>query len=354
MRTLLALVMVMGFFPVSAQFSGDFFDYANFEYTTPAEGMWHVEAEPGRGVTIENQGGRLLLTFFGYAENGDSQWWQGVGVSQEGLFSNIYTGEFATGRNGQCAGCDYTFPELDESGSLGLFTISFSDANHAVMNWKGKDLNLTKYYFGYTDTLDRLRGFWLFKSFNMMGVPISTGYSVINNRKTINDRDILISESISFEGTYKAATIFTNEAGEEIIVLADGRSDIIYGHDYMIYAFRLDHTIGRGGFGNDIDTGRYLYGDTMTKDPVNSAPFGPFYAYRVMDAYQSEPYYNWYTSMNSMSFFKKQTMSNKTVSFSREVATLNKDGFQPQPLSEELLSTMDFLVGVLSQAELHF
>ena len=338
MKLLFFFVMLFSFVPASGQYlSGNFFEYANNEYITPAEGMWHVEAEPGRGVTIENQNGRLLLTFFGFAENGNSQWWQGVGEPQGGSFSNIYSGEFATGRNGQCAGCDYVFPELDEAGSLGMFTISFSDANHAVMEWKGKDLNLSKYYYGYTDTLDRIRGFWLFKT----GIPTATGYSLLNKRITVNERDVLISESISFEGTYKAATVFTSQAGEEIVVVADGISDVIYGHNYMIYAFRLDHSIGRGGFNNDQDTGRYLYGDTMTKDPVNSVPYGPFYAYRVMDAYQFGPYYSWYTNVNSIPFKNQHKVAENK----------NKDGFEPQPLSEELLSTMDFLVEVLSQSQ---
>ncbi len=346
---LLLFILIFIFLPASAQNSGSFFDYSNAEYITPAEGMWHVDAEPGRGVTIENQDGRLLLTFFGFAENGNSQWWQGVGDSQGGDFSNVYTGEFATGRNGQCAGCDYVFPELDESGSLGAFTITFSNANNALMNWKGKDLNLSKYYYGYADTLDRLRGFWMFKSFNFTGIPTATGYSLFKKRITVSGRDILINESMSFEGTYKAATTFTNADGEEIAIVADGISDIVYGQQYMIYAFRLDHTIGRGGFNNDQDTGRYLYGDTMTKNPMDSVPFGPFYAYRIMDAHQSGAYYNWYTSMNSLPFKNKHAVGDKTYPIMIKSPGQNKDEFEPQPLSDELLSTMDFLVGVLSQ-----
>lgn len=355
MRILFFFVMILFFLPATSQYlSGSFFDYANAEYITPAEGMWHVESEPGRGMTIENQDGRLLITFFGYAENGNSQWWQGIGEPQEGLFTNIYTGELVTGKNGQCAGCEYSFPELDEAGSLGMFTISFSNANNAVMNWKGKDLNLSKYYYGYADTLDRIRGFWLFKSFDLTGIPISTGYSLLNKRKTVNDREILMGESMSFEGTYKAATVFTNQAGEDIVVVADGRSDIVYGHNYMFYAFRLDHSIGRGGFNNDQDTGRYLYGDTMTKDPVNSVPFGPFYAYRIMDTYQSGAYYNWYTNMNSMPFKRKYTAPDNEIIFLNKTATQNKDGFESQPLSEELLTTMDFLVEALAQSQQNF
>lgn len=218
------------------------------------------------------------------------------------------------------------------------------------MTWKGKDLNLSKYYYGYTTALDKLRGFWLYKSFYTNGIPTGTGYTVFDKKQTVDGRDVLINESISFEGTYKAATTFVNDDDEEIVVVGEGIFDVVYGHQYTFYAFRLDHTIGRGGFNNDPDTGRYFYGDTMTKNPLESVPYGPFYAYRIMDGYQAEPFYHWYTQVNSMPF-NGQTNKSKGLS-QNDLMNVSKEGFMPQPLSAGLLSTMDFLVSVLFDSQL--
>jgi len=307
--------------------------------------MWHVEEEPGRGVTIENQDGRLLMTFFGYDEDGNNKWWQGVGHPQNGNFSNSYQGDFTAIKNGQCAGCDYVFPELDETASLGPFTVTFSDGNHAQMTWKGKDLNLKKYFYGHSGTVDRLRGFWLFKSFYPSGLPTATGYTLFDKKISIDGRDVLMSESLSLEGTFKAATTFMGESGREIVVVADGNSDVFNGDYYMIYAFQLNHTNGKGGFDNDPETGRYFYGDTMTKDPLASMPYGPFYAFRIMDHYQSKSFYSWYTYINS--FLYSMESENKPLQKSTADSSGNKV-FVPQALSPELLATMDFLVGAIA------
>lgn len=132
--------------------------YVDYSLSTPAEDMWFDKSEPGRGLSLEIQDERLLITLFGYRQDGASQWWQGVGV-QEGD-SNVYKDGLPALSDGLCVGCAYSFPVEDAANSIGDFTLTFSGGNDALFEWAGKDIELTKYYYGYADTLDRAKGVW--------------------------------------------------------------------------------------------------------------------------------------------------------------------------------------------------
>jgi len=129
---------------------------------TISEGMWFNPDASGRGVTIEIQNGVIVATYFGYKNNGDSIWWQGVATETA---TNQFDGDFIALQNGQCVGCNYTQPELNEFDSIGAFSFRFLNSNELLLNWAGASEHLIKYDFGYANVLDYAYGLWIVSGF---------------------------------------------------------------------------------------------------------------------------------------------------------------------------------------------
>ncbi len=127
-----------------------------------SEGMWYNPDASGRGITIEIQNGVIVATYFGYQNNGDAIWWQGVATES---VTNQFDGDFIALQNGQCVGCGFTQPELNETDSIGAFTFRFLNSNELLLDWAGGSEHLVKYDFGYGNVLDYAYGLWMVSGF---------------------------------------------------------------------------------------------------------------------------------------------------------------------------------------------
>lgn len=97
----------------------------------PTTGLWAVDAEqngqPGRGFTVEQQGGQLVLTVFNYEANGTATFHQAIGAAGGTSFLgqlDYYTGGSAFGG---------TWKSARLAGNAGQAAISFADANHGTI-----------------------------------------------------------------------------------------------------------------------------------------------------------------------------------------------------------------------------
>jgi hypothetical protein len=102
----------------------------------PTTGLWAIDAEvngqPGRGFTIEVQGGNLVLTVFGYAANGDNSFFQAAGPIKNGAIDatlNTYQGGTAFGS---------PFSAATLAGAAGPVTLTFTDAGHGTVVFPGE------------------------------------------------------------------------------------------------------------------------------------------------------------------------------------------------------------------------
>ena len=127
MRYILSLLMLFSFSAVLAQ--DGYYDYLTEDSYRPVDGMWYDPDESGRGMSVEFQDERLLISYYGYDEDGKAMWWQGVGYKDEGGDINTYSGVFSAFDNGQCVGCAYVQPNINEDKGLGEFTINFESTS---------------------------------------------------------------------------------------------------------------------------------------------------------------------------------------------------------------------------------
>jgi hypothetical protein len=102
----------------------------------PEAGLWAVDSEvngqPGRGFQIDLQGSTLVLTFYGYNDDGSAQWYLAAGGLNGTDFSaslEKYRGGMAFGRNPAAA---------VGAGSAGTVAMSFRDATHGTITLPGE------------------------------------------------------------------------------------------------------------------------------------------------------------------------------------------------------------------------
>lgn len=124
----------------------------------PVDGFWWNPAESGRGITIEVSNGVLVATLYAYDDNNIGRWYLGAGSFDYN--TGVATGTWSAYDGGQCAGCTYTSPSINNSASLGSFTITFYTDSRATMNWAGGTMNLNKFDFTFPDANSFLYGVW--------------------------------------------------------------------------------------------------------------------------------------------------------------------------------------------------
>ena len=58
---------------------------------SPLNGLWAIDSEsngqPGRGFQIEERGGLLVLTFYGYSASGSASWYLAAGTMSGSTFT---------------------------------------------------------------------------------------------------------------------------------------------------------------------------------------------------------------------------------------------------------------------------
>jgi len=124
----------------------------------PESGMWIVSEEldgkPGRGFNLDVQGDTLVLSFYGYLQNGTAQWYLASGSIQNKRFSGSlerYEGGMALGA-GQRQSARGT-------GSAGLASIVFKTADTGTIALPGEaEKAIKRFSFNRPTPADSLAG----------------------------------------------------------------------------------------------------------------------------------------------------------------------------------------------------
>ncbi len=121
----------------------------------PQTGWWWNPAEPGRGYSIEVQGGNLFVASYLYDVSGRATWHVAMGpVSLDG---SLFTNQLLTFGNGVTLGGPYKpNTRLPDAGPV---TLTFDDATHGTLVWPGGTVRIERYGFGTNGiTTDPLTG----------------------------------------------------------------------------------------------------------------------------------------------------------------------------------------------------
>jgi hypothetical protein len=125
----------------------------------PADGIWWNPNESGRGYTIENQNGLLVVTAYTYDQDRTSTFFQAAGPFNE--LGTVFNGELAKSTGGQCFGCTYQSPTRTDAGPI---TINFSSAESGVITYPGGSSAIVHYAFGFGGNQQNyLYGEWSFE-----------------------------------------------------------------------------------------------------------------------------------------------------------------------------------------------
>jgi len=175
-------------------------------------GFWFNPDESGRGLTIEVQKNIAVIAFYAYDDNQIGRWYLGSGVID--FDTNSVSGNWDAFDGGQCAGCPYMFPEINESQSKGAFTITAHSYRTATMQWAGGEMPLERFSFAYPDNNTYLLGVWsVVREFN--GVLISE-FVILNERIQTDSGELVVGYSLNTGRDIVAAYIGDDELGNPL------------------------------------------------------------------------------------------------------------------------------------------
>lgn len=102
----------------------------------PENGLWVINEEnngqPGRGFQIEQHGGALILTYFGYGQDGENLW----ALSTGEMSGNGYSGSMDRYRNGSVLGGSYA--PASTAGSAGQVSVNFTSPTTGTITFPGE------------------------------------------------------------------------------------------------------------------------------------------------------------------------------------------------------------------------
>ena len=121
----------------------------------PQQGMWSIGSEvngkPGRGIQLDRQGGDyLILTYFGYREDGSSMFMQASGKLTDG---RSFSGDLTEYKNGRAIGGAARDGQV--ANVLGTVAITFDSANSGTLTLPGEEPQRVHRY-QFEDHLARL------------------------------------------------------------------------------------------------------------------------------------------------------------------------------------------------------
>ncbi len=124
----------------------------SFVKPIPYEGSWYNPEQSGSGFLIDVQNDRLLGFYFGYDEQGGTDWALFSGQLQDASDQNALWKVNATLEKfsgGSCLNCEYSAPEQNQT--LGEIEIIFNRMAHASFSVNGgQSQNIVPLYFGYS------------------------------------------------------------------------------------------------------------------------------------------------------------------------------------------------------------
>jgi hypothetical protein len=129
----------------------------------PEDGWWWSPGPSGRGYFIERQEDIMFIVSVHYSDTGEPEW-----LSAEGSFTasdddgtiGSYTGTVFRSTDGQCIGCEAAAP-LSVEDEQSPLNVSFSDSQHATLEWFGESVEITRSFWLWANVVDQLAGTWL-------------------------------------------------------------------------------------------------------------------------------------------------------------------------------------------------
>lgn len=131
-------------------------------------GIFYNPSEPGRGYSIEQQGGQLTLIFYAYQSSGAPVWYYASApyfLNSSGYPTMTTTIGLYTG--GQCLGCSFRSPTRTGAGtvtiqfsSAQLATITLGSSSGAFGSGGGSSIDVER--FDFSDVTNPLLGQWAF------------------------------------------------------------------------------------------------------------------------------------------------------------------------------------------------
>lgn len=205
---------------------------------TPANGWWWNPAEPGRGLNLEMQRGKVFIAVFVYDEQGSPVWYSGAGE----LKDSAVTVPLQRYDGGQCPGCAYTAPD---SGDVATVTIKFSSPTHGILTWSGGSVKIERFNYALGKGLERLLGEWAIT----IGSPSSTTYfgeRLAYREVNTTDGMRVVNGSVSGDpGNWSTVSAFSNPETAGYQYLGIVNSSTPY-YDFYAFSFAgLNKIIGK-------------------------------------------------------------------------------------------------------------
>ena len=129
----------------------------------PQTGTWVVTAEnngkPGRGFGLDVQDNTLVMQMYAYDASGAPTFYLSAGK----LANNNYSGQLNQYRGGPSFGSSNQSGK--EDGSAGVVTMRFLSGTRGYIRFPNEpEKEITRYTFGYDNSADSLKGFWMLGS----------------------------------------------------------------------------------------------------------------------------------------------------------------------------------------------
>jgi len=189
----------------------------------PASGLWWNPTISGSGFEIDLQGQTMALTAYDYDHGGAPLWYLAAGDYDD--TTQTFTGDANTFAGGQCLGCGYTSPVAMPAG---LFSVTFTDAEHATVSFPGGSYPIEHFAYGYASKLDYLLGEWVFTTIDVArGYPPGGAEWIIFD--THADNGVDGSPSLNGHGDgYEAYAIaqYDSTSNSFLVLIVDGPGTI--------------------------------------------------------------------------------------------------------------------------------
>lgn len=155
---------------------------------SPVDGFWWNPDESGRGVALEMQDDVMVLALYGYAPNGDNQWYLAVGSYNSA--QKEFSGQWDSFAGGQCLGCSYVGP-VYQPGAGGSVRMVFDTDISATLYFNGGSTRLVRQYWFNDSVNDFSLGSWMITTGLNLG--LLSNYWINLDDKFINDGDEFVS-----------------------------------------------------------------------------------------------------------------------------------------------------------------
>lgn len=176
----------------------------------PAPGLYWNPQESGRGFSVDQQNGVVVVAAYVYREDMTPVWYLAAAPLVDGRRLNADLLEFD---QGQCLGCPYQEPVV--VGSVGRLEIVFTGDQSATMTLNGESTDVIRQNFGFADGNRGMLGEWVFV-YDISGSTFARRYAFSRLETTTSGAELFLDPDsraggrCDTDGTCIVAQIATN------------------------------------------------------------------------------------------------------------------------------------------------